>query len=148
LRPLNEILSFHFDSEALDFRFQKEIEHAYKTLIEEMEPVLIKPLANDVNVLRETLCKYIEFNNRLGFIKLNLESWKKLALDQQVKYHELNRGDKVGLTFKDIQLKAQADCMPLIELAYLPEVLHQTLKDSKAMIKTILNLEMAGGHGG
>ncbi len=143
MTPLEEFINFPFDDPRLQQRFVVEVTYAHKVL-HEMGIYLSKPLDNDLGVLKSTLCKYIEYMGRLGTIQNNMASWERLALNQSIKRRKIEYDYK---TEKELHEMAVEDCRGIIELARLPEIFYKTMKESKAMIKSIINTEIGGGYG-
>ena len=147
MTPLAEILAFKFKDKKLQPRFESEASDAFSWLGFTRD-VLEAELTNDLSIIKQRLCRYIECAGRLGTININMMAWQRLALNQRVEYHRMNRGDKMGLTEKEIHEMAVDDIRGIIELASLPEIYSRTIRENKAMMKTIMGQEMNGGYGG
>ncbi len=142
MTPFDEIISFDFHDEKLQERFAVEALHAYETL-EKVNSAICQKVDNDLGVLRKILCDLIHWGGMLGKIQNDMTSWEKIAMYKTVEHYK-----KQGIGEREASQLATHDIMGIIELARLPEIYWKTIKEQKAMIKTIMGQELGGGYNG
>lgn len=132
-------LEFEFTNPAMQAEWKTESDRMQLALTA-FEKFLAIPLKDNKTQIREALTKYMHFIHSLSFMRPKLDRFLKVALLERERFFRDEKfGDKIAVEV------AQSDCYPIIYAIGVVESLYKALKESKAMAKTLLGMEYAGG---
>lgn len=134
-------LEFEFTNPELQAEWLTESARIEKA-ITAFEAYLAKPLTDNKTLIREALTHYMNIIHSLSFMRPKLERFLKVGLLERERYFRGEHfGEKIAVEM------SQSDCFPIIYALGVVESVYKALKESKAMAKTLLDMEYNGGGG-
>ena len=112
--------------------------------LEEFETYLNLPMEDNVTLLRGNLIKWAHFTGRLSFILPRLQTYVDVASDEKFEKFKTMKFKPKTLAFEDY---AKKELRPLLEMVAIINLVTKNIDTSKAMVKTVLNLEMQSREG-